>query len=37
MRYRTEKPLDKDLYDRCGAENVKGGMGVSRLFKNSAA
>jgi len=35
--YRTEKPLAKDLCDRCGAENVKEGMGVSRLPKNSAA
>jgi hypothetical protein len=35
--YRTEKPLAKDLCDRYGAENVKEGMGVSRLPKNSAA
>jgi hypothetical protein len=31
------KPLGKDLCDRCGAENVKGGMGVSQLSQSSAA
>jgi hypothetical protein len=35
--YRTEKPLVKDLCDSCGAENVKEGMGVSRLPENSTA
>jgi hypothetical protein len=33
---RSEKPLGKDLCDRC-VENVKGGMGVSRLPQSSAA
>jgi hypothetical protein len=27
--------LDKDLCDRCGTENMKGGMGVSRLPQTS--
>jgi hypothetical protein len=35
--FRIEKPMVKDLCDRCGAENVKEGMGVSRLPKISAA
>jgi hypothetical protein len=34
---RTEKPLDKVLCDRCGAENVKDGMGVSQVPMKSAA
>jgi hypothetical protein len=29
--FRSEKPLGKDLCDRCGTENVKGGMGVNWL------
>jgi hypothetical protein len=37
MLFRTEKPVVKDLCDRCGAENVKEGMGVSRLPEISAA
>jgi hypothetical protein len=34
---RTEKPLEKDFCDRCGAENVKDGMGGSLLPMKSAA
>lgn len=37
MLFKTEKPMGKDLCDRCGAENVKEGLGVSRLPDFSAA
>jgi hypothetical protein len=35
--YRSEKPSVKVPCDRCDAENVEEGMGVSRLPENSAA